>query len=171
MMKRSGRLYSAASFRTERANQCRVMNGVSQSLPEGARDICPVTSMTSATASRRFPSRFEGRVIQPAKRGTGRRPRDGMERLKARRPVDAGWRHVHYIRYLDDFPAFPIYEFLGRYRNAGFAAEKMYVVQTARSDTALRSDDHRPAIWFSILLWLRHDRIRCRAMGPPLDHR
>ena len=53
----------------------------------------------------------------------------GMERLKAAKRLEQR-QSFDYIRFYDDFPAFPINNSWDGHDGAGFATDKLYVVQT-----------------------------------------
>jgi adenine-specific DNA-methyltransferase len=53
-----------------------------------------------------------------------------MERLKIARRLGVAGRTLSYVRYIDDFPAFPINNFWDDTTTAGFGDPKLYVVQT-----------------------------------------
>ena len=55
----------------------------------------------------------------------------GANRLKKANRLAGVGRTLTYIRYLDDFPAFPINNFWSDTRQSGFGESKTYVVQTA----------------------------------------
>jgi adenine-specific DNA-methyltransferase len=55
----------------------------------------------------------------------------GMERLKAGRRLQATQTGLYYVRFVDDFPARPVTDFWDDTVIAGFASDKLYVVQTS----------------------------------------
>ena len=76
-----------------------------------------------------FPVEVDGRTFRPAK-GGWKTNREGASRLvHARRLLGVG-NTLTYVRYLDDFPAFPINNFWADTVTSGFADPKVYVVQT-----------------------------------------
>ncbi|WP_245694697.1 site-specific DNA-methyltransferase [Streptomyces abyssalis] len=103
-------------------------------LPEGARafGVDNLTSQTTRVGQTTvFPVTVAGRSVLPL-RGGWKTNRAGMERLvSAGRVLPAG-RSAGYMRYVDDFPAFPIgnnwTDTMGQNQ---FGGEKLYVVQTA----------------------------------------
>lgn len=101
----------------------------SSSLPEGAR-LGRLDNITAQSPGSRYPVEFEGRVREP--RGYWKTDRAAMPRLLSARRVDAtGNESLYYVRYVDDFPAFPIADTWSDTVIAGFASDKMYVVQTS----------------------------------------
>ncbi|MDI6104375.1 site-specific DNA-methyltransferase [Actinoplanes sp. NEAU-A12] len=76
-----------------------------------------------------YPVELDGRDYLPGA-GEWKTHRDGMERLKlARRLLPAG-NTLCYVRFIDDFPAFPYSNFWEDTVTSGFADPKVYVVQT-----------------------------------------
>lgn len=73
---------------------------------------------------------FEGHEFTPGK-GTFKTDRSGLEKLaKARRLIAVG-NTLSYVRYIDDFPVFDLTNLWEDTSTSGFAAEKVYVVQTS----------------------------------------
>lgn len=78
-----------------------------------------------------FPVEFDGNVYRPSEKGRWKTNELGMSRLvKARRLAGAG-NTLRYVRFFNDFPAFPISDFWSDTTLAGFAADKKYIVETA----------------------------------------
>ncbi|MES2226666.1 MAG: site-specific DNA-methyltransferase [Pseudomonadota bacterium] len=78
-----------------------------------------------------FPVEFDGHVYRPSEKGRWKTNELGMSRLvKARRLAGAG-NTLRYVRFFNDFPAFPISDFWSDTTLAGFAADKKYIVETA----------------------------------------
>jgi adenine-specific DNA-methyltransferase len=72
---------------------------------------------------------FEGKDYTPG-RGTFKTDRNGLDNLsKARRLMGLGGT-LRYIRFLDDFPVYPLSNMWDDTVTSGFAAQKLYVVQT-----------------------------------------
>jgi adenine-specific DNA-methyltransferase len=72
---------------------------------------------------------FEGRVFSPGK-GTFKTDFEGLQNLeKARRLIAVG-NTLSYVRYLNDFPVFPLSNLWSDTVTSGFGADKSYVVQT-----------------------------------------
>lgn len=76
-----------------------------------------------------FDVELEGAVFPVGKSGW-KTTRSGMDRLIAARRVGTSGRTLSYIRFLDDFPVFPYNNAWDDTVTAGFAADKVYVVQT-----------------------------------------
>jgi len=90
----------------------------------------PFTSQTTRVGQTTvFPIDVDGATYRPAK-GGWKTNRTGAERLAdARRLLGIG-NTLTYVRYLDDFPAFPISNFWADTVTSGFSDPKVYVVQT-----------------------------------------
>jgi adenine-specific DNA-methyltransferase len=77
-----------------------------------------------------YPVDFEGRKFTPSgTRGWSTRP-DGMERLRLADRLIAQGNTLSFVRFIDDFPAFPLNNFWDDTVNSGFADPRTYVVQT-----------------------------------------
>ena len=102
-------------------------------LPTGARIFGIDNLMSSSGVDKtRYPVTLAGNEYRPSS-GVWKTGRTGMTRLTAANRVHAGsGKNLGYVRYLDDFPAFP-------YNNVWtdavgqnqFGGDKVYVVQTA----------------------------------------
>ncbi|MFD5832764.1 site-specific DNA-methyltransferase [Streptomyces collinus] len=90
----------------------------------------PLTSQTTRTGQTTvFPVEVNGKVYTPNK-GGWKTNTTGMERLlNAGRLMPVG-KTLTYVRYLDDFPAFPYTNLWDDTVTSGFADPKVYVVQT-----------------------------------------
>lgn len=106
------------------------------SLPEGSR-VYRNSPLTSESAGREkgegaaswFPVELDGRTYRPSMRVRWKTNELGMERLiRAGRVVSTG--SLNYVRYLDDFPAFPLVN-LWDDTQSGSGMDKIYVVQTS----------------------------------------
>ncbi len=90
----------------------------------------PLTSQTTRTGQTTvFPVEVEGSTYRPNK-GGWKTNVDGMTRLVAADRLLPVGRTLTYVRYLDDFPAFPINNLWDDTVTSGFADPKTYVVQT-----------------------------------------
>ena len=89
-----------------------------------------LTSQTTREAQTTvFPVEVSGRSFLPST-GGWKTNKAGMGRLaQARRLIPVG-NTLSYVRYLEDFPAFPINNFWDDTVTSGFADPKTYVVQT-----------------------------------------
>ena len=88
------------------------------------------TSLTSQNPGSRYEVAFEGKALFPRAGQWWKTDETGMNRLlRAGRRIMAG-DSVRYIRFLDDYPAFPVTNAWRDTGVAGYAADKRYVVQT-----------------------------------------
>jgi adenine-specific DNA-methyltransferase len=97
-------------------------------LPPQAR-IFATGDLTSQRPPGDFPVEFRGRVYRP-RRGYWKTGEEGMERLKQARRLEPSGDYLRYVRYLTDFPVFPLTNLWPDTGIAGFTSEKLYVVQT-----------------------------------------
>jgi adenine-specific DNA-methyltransferase len=72
---------------------------------------------------------FNGKEYFP-RAGEWKTHRDGIERLRAANRLAATGDGLYYIRFIDDFPAYPLNNGWSDTVVAGFASDKVYVVQT-----------------------------------------
>ena len=72
---------------------------------------------------------YNGRMFDPSK-GTFKTDRRGLERLAIAGRLGVAGNTLRYIRYLDDFSAFPLSNLWTDTTVAGFAANKKYIVET-----------------------------------------
>jgi adenine-specific DNA-methyltransferase len=77
----------------------------------------------------RYPVTIDDKVFRPSK-GVWKTSEEGMKRLVAARRVAPVGNTLTYVRYLDDFAAFPINNLWDDTVTSGFADSKFYVVQT-----------------------------------------
>jgi adenine-specific DNA-methyltransferase len=87
-----------------------------------------LTSQSSG-APQFFDVELDGRLYKVGKSGW-KTSRQGMDRLLLARRVAGSDRNLSYVRFLDDFPVFPNNNSWQDTVTAGFAADKLYVVQT-----------------------------------------
>ncbi|NLH69119.1 MAG: site-specific DNA-methyltransferase [Brooklawnia sp.] len=102
----------------------------SQGPPTGTRVFQP-TAMTSQSGVEKtiFPVSVAGKTYVPGK-GVWKTSVEGMERLlNADRLMGIG-NTLRYVRYLDDFPAFPYTNLWEDTVTSGFGDPKIYIVQT-----------------------------------------
>ncbi|MFE1849068.1 site-specific DNA-methyltransferase [Streptomyces sp. NPDC059489] len=83
----------------------------------------------SAASTTRYQVTYEGKTFTPG-RGYWKTPRPGMDKLLAARRVIALGSTLSYVRYIDDFPAFPYNNLWDDTVTSGFGESKAYVVQT-----------------------------------------
>lgn len=106
-----------------------------EALPDGAR-LFRHGDLTSQSMGREkgegaaswFPVEFEGKTFRPSMQARWKTNESGMERLLLANRVAAGRSTLAYVRFLDDFPAYPYTEV---WTDIGGARDKMYVVETA----------------------------------------
>ena len=97
-------------------------------LPEGAR-IYRIDNLTSQRPPGDFPIELDGRTFRP-RRGYWKTGEAGMRLLKAANRLEATEGGLYYVRYFDDFPVYPLSNLWNDTSIAGFASDKLYVVQT-----------------------------------------
>jgi adenine-specific DNA-methyltransferase len=98
-------------------------------LPKGAK-IYRLDNLTSQRPPGDFPIELDGKTYRP-KRGYWKTGEPGMAALKAKRRLDATEGGIYYVRYLEDFPVFPVTNLWDDTGIAGFASDKKYVVETS----------------------------------------
>ena len=106
-------------------------------LPSGAKPYQAITVISQSIGRSKgegaacwFPMQVEGRSFLPTGGGRWRTNQDGMRRMKqAERLIPAG-DTLRQIRFLEDFPAFPITS-LWKDTGGGLGDSKIYSVQTA----------------------------------------
>jgi adenine-specific DNA-methyltransferase len=96
--------------------------------------LCTVGDLTSQTVRERATTVFDvevgGRVFKPGGgRGWATSP-EGMERLKVAARLTPVGNTLRFLRYMDDFPLFPLTNDWEDTGIAGFGESKVYVVQT-----------------------------------------
>ena len=99
-------------------------------LPVGAR-IFATDNITSQRPPGDFPVQFEGRAYRPVK-GYWKTGETGMKNLvKAGRVAATSGGRLAYVRFLNDFPAYPISNlWTDTVGQNQFGGDKLYVVQT-----------------------------------------
>jgi adenine-specific DNA-methyltransferase len=76
-----------------------------------------------------FPVEFEGAIFRPTMKVRWKTNQEGMDRLRVARRLTVTGSTLNYVRYLDDFPAFPVNN-LWDDTQSGSGMDKVYVVQT-----------------------------------------
>ena len=90
----------------------------------------PFTSQTTRIGQTTvFPVDVEARRYRPSK-GGWKTNKAGVDKLASARRLLGIGNTLTYVRYLDDFPAFPLTNFWSDTVTSGYADPKMYVVQT-----------------------------------------
>jgi adenine-specific DNA-methyltransferase len=97
-------------------------------LPPGSR-IYRIDNLTSQRPPGNFPIEFQGKTYKP-RRGYWKTGEEGMTALKAAKRLEATDGGLYYVRYLDDFSVYPLSNLWNDTSIAGFASDKLYVVQT-----------------------------------------
>jgi adenine-specific DNA-methyltransferase len=77
-----------------------------------------------------FPVELDGKTFRPSMQVRWKTNEAGMARLKAARRLGTTGSTLWYVRYLEDFPAFPLNN-LWEDTASSFMSDKVYVVQTA----------------------------------------
>jgi len=117
---------------TRRRMTAQEMDGA-EPLPAGGRIFRPdnLFSTRQGRAHEMWAVQVDGREYHPAGASTWKTNQEGMERLRrANRLMPVG-NTLCYVRYLDDFEAFPITATWMDTVISGFAGEKYYAVQTS----------------------------------------
>jgi adenine-specific DNA-methyltransferase len=99
------------------------------SLPAGSR-VYRIDNLTSQRPPGDFPVDFNGKTYRP-RRGYWKTSEAGMSVLKGANRLEATEAGLYYVRYFDDFPAYPLSSSWTDTSIAGFASDKLYVVQTS----------------------------------------
>lgn len=99
-------------------------------VPKGAR-LFGLDNLTSQSSGgpQFFDVEFEGRKIPVGKSGW-KTTAMGMARLRCAKRLALAGQTLRYVRYLEDFPVYPFNNSWDDTVTAGFAADKLYVVQT-----------------------------------------
>ena len=106
-------------------------------LPVGSRP-CRLDNLTSQSAGREkgegaaswFAVAFDGREFRPSMQSRWKTNEAGMAHLLAADRVGVAGNTLSYVRYIDDFPAFPLTNAWDDTGIAGYGEPKTYVVQT-----------------------------------------
>jgi len=110
--------------------------GVS-ALPAGAR-VFRLDNLQSQSVGREkgegaacwFPVELDGHEWRPDSKSRWKTNAEGMANLKCGRRLAATATGIYYVRFIDDFPAYPISNSWTDTTTAGFASDKRYVVET-----------------------------------------
>lgn len=109
--------------------------GKGESAPTGARRLQYTTLMSQSQGREKgegaaswFPVRIEGREFRPNLQSRWKTNEVGMARLIQAERVQLQGNTLRYVRYLDDFPAFPI---TNLWADTFGATGQVYVVQTS----------------------------------------
>ena len=99
-------------------------------IPDGAR-LYSIDNLTSQSSGKTtiFPVNFGGNDFTPNK-GGWKTNAEGMNRLLMADRIASSGKTLRYVRYLSDFNFFPINNNWDDTITAGFASDKIYIVQT-----------------------------------------
>ena len=122
---------------SERAMTTEELSGASD-LPVGAR-VFRIDNLTSQSVGRDkgegaaswFPVSFEGKELRPTEKVRWKTNELGMSRLKSAGRLSSTGTGLYYVRYFQDFAAFPEDNVWSDTGIAGFASDKRYVVETS----------------------------------------
>jgi adenine-specific DNA-methyltransferase len=78
-----------------------------------------------------FPMKLGGKSFTPGDRATWKTNEEGMRRLLAAERLESTGTGLYCVRYMEDFPAYPIANVWADTGVAGFASDKRYVVETS----------------------------------------
>ena len=99
--------------------------------PEGLEGrLLTLDNLTSQRPPGDFPVVFGGRTIRP-NRGYWKTGVEGMKKLIFAKRVELIGNTLRYVRFIKDFPVFPLNNLWTDTAVAGFAADKKYVVETS----------------------------------------
>ena len=101
-------------------------------LPEGAK-LYRIDTLTSQSGGQNstFPVEFNGEIVKP-RTGFWKTNSEGMKRLIQKGRIEREGRSIGYIRFMDDFPAFPLGNVWTDYASIQSRSDpKIYAVQTA----------------------------------------
>lgn len=86
-------------------------------------------NLTSQSPGTRYDVELNGQNFYP--KGYWKTEQSSMPRLVRSQRVAASGSNLYYVRFIDDFPAFPISNTWSDTSIAGFASDKKYVVETS----------------------------------------
>ena len=92
--------------------------------------LLTLDNLTSQRPPGDFPVVFSGRTIRP-NRGYWKTGTDGMKKLIDAQRVELIGNTLRYVRFIKDFPVFPLNNLWTDTAVAGFASDKKYVVETS----------------------------------------
>lgn len=99
------------------------------SLFPSASKIYRIDNLTSQRPPGDFPVELNGKTYRP-RRGYWKTGESGMALLKNANRLEATEGGLYYVRYIDDFPVYSLSNLWNDTSIAGFASDKLYVVQT-----------------------------------------
>ena len=92
--------------------------------------VYAIDNLTSQRPPGDFPVEFEGRTLRP-RTGYWKTGQVGMPRLWKASRLELAGNTLRYVRFLDDYPVFPISNTWDDTTVAGFASNKQYIVETS----------------------------------------
>jgi len=97
---------------------------------------------------------------------------DGLQRIARSDRIYATERTLNYVRYFDDYPVSPLKDVWGDTGHSGFSYNKILCGPDCNhGHRTLHTHDYRSRRSHPRSnLWFRNNCLRCRAMGPPVDH-
>nr|WP_199756908.1 site-specific DNA-methyltransferase [Tautonia sociabilis] len=139
-------------------------------LPKGARVFGTDNLVSSGyTPTCIFPIEYNGRKFDPTSGKSWKTNRVGIEALKRADRLSASGKTLRYLTFVDDYP---VMKLSNLWTDTKGESEKVFVVQTSAKVIErcmlMTTDPRRPRLRPD--LRQRDDCLRCRAMGPPLDH-
>jgi adenine-specific DNA-methyltransferase len=97
-------------------------------LPPNER-IFRIDNLTSQSPGSKYEVRFQGDSFYP--KGYWKTQESSMQRLLRADRVQKAGKNLYYVRYFDDYLAFPLADNWDDTSVAGFSADKLYVVETS----------------------------------------
>jgi adenine-specific DNA-methyltransferase len=102
-----------------------------RALPDGARIYRLGDLQSQGAASEDAPFVFQGSVFRPKPSSHWKASYpDGMERLKRANRIELSGNTLNFVRFVEDYPVFPVTNSWMDTGFAGFATDKRYVVET-----------------------------------------
>ncbi|MGH9685531.1 MAG: site-specific DNA-methyltransferase [Candidatus Acidiferrales bacterium] len=102
-----------------------------EDLPAGSRFFRPSPLISAGfRQNTTVPFRFEGREFHPGMEHNWKTTVEGLDRLADANRLMVVGNGLYYIRYIDDFPAFPLSGIWTDTSVSGYSDPKLYVVQT-----------------------------------------
>ncbi len=98
------------------------------SIPEGSR-IYRVDNLTSQSPGTRYDVEYEGESFYP--KGYWKTDQAFMPRVVKSKRAQSSGANLYYVRFIEDFPVFPVTDNWDDTTIAGFASDKQYVVETS----------------------------------------
>ena len=100
----------------------------SSNIPDGSR-IYRVDNLTSQSPGTRYDVEYEGETFYP--KGFWKTDSAYMPRVVKSKRAQSSGANLYYVRFIEDFPVFPVTDNWDDTTIAGFASDKQYVVETS----------------------------------------